>query len=192
MSGIPNVASRPRIVKRKSSTQDVSVRKAVKKEREQTRSIAPRTPILDAHRGITQAELEAKAFRYRQRNPRDEDFDKQWLASFSGKLSAEGEMIHDFRCYVVGCKQVNKRRDHMVVHIGSHLNQRNFKCERCPSSFVRKNELNRHERSHEAARPFSCSHCPATFRRQDLLARHEHNKHQPGKENARKKVKTCT
>ncbi|KAJ7781520.1 hypothetical protein B0H16DRAFT_1498674 [Mycena metata] len=126
MSGVPNVASRPRIVKRKCSTQDVSGRKTVKKE---TRSIAPATPILDAHRGITQAELEAKAFRYRQRNP-GEDLDKQWLASFSGKLSAEGEMIHDFRCYVVGCTQVNKRRDHMVVHIGSHLNQKNFKCDR--------------------------------------------------------------
>lgn len=117
-----NGAPRPRIVKRKSSAQDVSLKKA------QACSIIPGTPILDAHRGTTQAELEAKARRYKERNPELEEFDDRWLASFSGKLSEHGEMIEHFRCYVVGCTQMNKRRDHMIVHVGSHLDQRQFKC----------------------------------------------------------------
>ncbi|KAJ6516181.1 hypothetical protein C8R45DRAFT_810691 [Mycena sanguinolenta] len=189
-------SSRPRVPKRKALTQDVSPKKKKgKKDVEPERDIVVGTPILDAHRGITQAELEAKAARYQQRNPGVEDFDKRWLASFSGKLSAAGEMIEDFRCYVVGCTQVNKRRDHMAVHIGSHLDQRQYKCELCPKRYRRKNELKRHERSHDALRPFICLFCPAdkqsTFVRQDLLDRHLRSRHAPGKENdgPRKKIK---
>ncbi|KAJ7179377.1 hypothetical protein C8R46DRAFT_1345740 [Mycena filopes] len=189
MSGVPNVISRPRVVKRKSSTQDVAITKTGKKH---TRPISPDSPILDAHRGITQAELEARAYRYRQRNPGVEHIDQQWFASFSGQLSAAGEMIHGFRCYVVGCTQVNKRRDHIVTHVGSHLNERRFKCDQCPSRFVRKNELSRHERSHKLARPFACSHCRGTFKRQDLLTRHLKNVHDMKAHAARKKVKART
>ncbi|KAJ6510066.1 hypothetical protein C8R47DRAFT_1035182 [Mycena vitilis] len=179
------VAPRPRLPKRKSSTQDVSVKK-----KEPERAVDFGSPILNAHHGITQAELEAKASRYKQRNPEAEDYDKQWLASFSGKLSAMGEMVDHFRCYVDGCTQVNRRRDHMVAHIGSHLNQRQFKCDKCSSRFARNNELKRHQLSHDGSRPFTCTQCPATFKRQDLLARHLKNTHESGKENApRKKIK---
>ncbi|KAJ7667744.1 hypothetical protein DFH06DRAFT_1469658 [Mycena polygramma] len=178
------VAPRPRLPKRKSSTQDVSVKK-----KESERAVDFGSPILNAHHGITQAELEAKASRYQQRNPGVEDFDKQWLASFSGKLSAMGEMVDHFRCYVDGCTQVNRRRDHMVAHIGSHLNQRQFKCDKCSSRFARNNELKRHQLSHDGSRPFTCTQCPAAFKRQDLLARHLKNTHEswegecPPKEN---------
>jgi hypothetical protein len=188
--------SRPRIIKRKSSTQDVS--RTVNQEC--AHPIVPGTPILDAHRGIGQGELEVKARRYQQRNPRVEAFDKQWLASFSGKLSDKGEMIKDFRCYVVGCTQVNKRQDHMIVHVGSHLDQRPFKCDKwrvylshstttranllhSPAGFLRKNELKRHEQSHDLSRPFACPHCKASFKRQDLCVRHLKNKHHKEPEN---------
>ncbi|KAJ7117344.1 hypothetical protein C8R43DRAFT_1077710 [Mycena crocata] len=160
-------------------------------------SIIPGTPILNAHRGIAQADLEAKARRYQQRNPGVEDLDKQWLASFSGKLSDRGEMVEDFRCYVIGCTQVNKRRDHMIVHVGSHLAQRLFKCDRCPSRFMRKNELKRHEQSHDTSRPFVCHLCSnGKFGRKDLLTRHLKNTHKADsvddRENARPRKKAKT
>lgn len=86
------------------------------------------TPMLDAHRGISVEELHRKALRYQMRNP-GKEFDKSWLIAFAGKLSPEGALLDEFRCYVNGCKQRNKRKDHIVTHMGSHLGQRPFKCE---------------------------------------------------------------
>jgi hypothetical protein len=34
----------------------------------------------------------------------------------------------DYRCYISGCPQINKRRDHIIVHICSHVNERPFAC----------------------------------------------------------------
>ena len=85
------------------------------------------TPVFDAHRGIYLEDLEAKAERYRLRNP-GRTFDNNWLVSFAGKLSSQGELLNEFRCYVVGCTQTNKRRDHILIHIGGHLDQRPFEC----------------------------------------------------------------
>lgn len=85
------------------------------------------TPVFDAHRGIDIEELKAKAERYRLRN-QGREYDKRWLISFAGKLSVRGELVEEFRCYVAGCKQVNKRRDHILIHVGAHLDQRPFKC----------------------------------------------------------------
>jgi hypothetical protein len=85
------------------------------------------TPVLDAHRGIELEELKAKAERYRLRN-QGRDYDKRWLISFAGKLSMRGELIEEFRCYIAGCGQINKRRDHILIHVGAHLDQRPFKC----------------------------------------------------------------
>lgn len=85
------------------------------------------TPVFDAHRGIDLNDLKCKAARYRQRN-RGREYDNAWLVSFAGKLSAQGELLDDFRCYVLGCDQVNKRRDHILIHVGAHLDQRPFQC----------------------------------------------------------------
>lgn len=85
------------------------------------------TPVFDAHRGVDIDELRLKAERYRLRNP-GRIYDNNWLASFAGKLSDRGELINDYRCYVAGCTQVNKRRDHILIHIGSHLDQRPYAC----------------------------------------------------------------
>ncbi|KAF8211422.1 hypothetical protein K438DRAFT_1958535 [Mycena galopus ATCC 62051] len=185
--------SRPRAPKRKAPAQDGAAPKKKEKKDADPEQFVLMTPVLDAHRGITQAELEAKAARYRQHNPGVEEFDKRWLASFSGQLTAMGEMIDDFRCYVVGCTQVNKRRDHMVVHVGSHLDQRKFKCGQCPNRYRRNNELKRHERTHEGLRPFVCPFCPAsakgTFKRQDLLKRHIKTQHEKENVNPRNEIK---
>lgn len=85
------------------------------------------SPVFDAHKGVPLLELKAKAERYSLRNP-GKEYDKRWLILFAGKLSAQGELIADFRCYVAGCTQVNKRRDHILIHVGAHLDQRPFGC----------------------------------------------------------------
>ena len=93
------------------------------------------TPVLDAHRGVEIEELKAKAERYRLRN-QGRDYDKRWLISFAGKLSMKGELIDGFRCYITGCGQINKRRDHILIHVGAHLDQRPFKCHHWYASFI--------------------------------------------------------
>ena len=85
------------------------------------------TPVFDAHRGIDLDDLKLKAARYRLRNP-GREYDNTWLVSFAGKLSKQGKLLDDFRCYILGCDQVNKRRDHILIHVGGHLDQRPFKC----------------------------------------------------------------
>lgn len=85
------------------------------------------TPVFNAHRGIDLVDLKAKAERYRLRNL-GEEYDKMWLISFAGKLSSRGELMNEFRCYVNGCHQTNRRRDHILIHVGGHLDQRPFKC----------------------------------------------------------------
>jgi hypothetical protein len=85
------------------------------------------TPVFDAHRGIDLDDLKSKAARFRLRNP-GQEYHNTWLASFAGKLSKQGKLLDDFRCYILGCGQVNKRRDHILIHIGAHLDQRPFRC----------------------------------------------------------------
>ncbi|RXW21177.1 hypothetical protein EST38_g4693 [Candolleomyces aberdarensis] len=138
------------------------------------------SPVFDAHRGIHLEDLKARAERYRLRN-QGREYDKRWLLSFAGKLSNKGELLEEFRCYIAGCKQVNKRRDHILIHVGAHLDQRPFRCVHCDARFLRKNECKRHELSHTGIRPFTCNICqdPApTFVRQDLLRRHMKRSHQ--------------
>ncbi|KAK7061476.1 hypothetical protein R3P38DRAFT_2595987 [Favolaschia claudopus] len=174
-------------LKRKTTSSDTVPSKKQKKNHLPTsaRQVIFGTPILNAHHGITQEELKAKAARYQQRNPGAEDFDKDWLAAFTGKLTGTGATMQDFRCYIVGCTQVNKRRDHMIVHLGSHLDLRRFECTQCLRRYRRNNELRRHKRTHEDAQPFICSLCPgsAAFKRLDVLNRHLKTKHGVTKEN---------
>lgn len=85
------------------------------------------SPILNAHVGIELAELAFRAQRYRARHP-GQGIDRTWLMRFAGKLTNRGELIEDYRCYVVGCSQRNKRRDHIVIHVGAHVDQRAFSC----------------------------------------------------------------
>ncbi|KIK92477.1 hypothetical protein PAXRUDRAFT_829926 [Paxillus rubicundulus Ve08.2h10] len=89
--------------------------------------LAHSSPILNAHLGIELSELTFRAERFRTRNPGC-DIDRAWLSHFAGKLSERGELLSDFRCYVIGCDQRNKRRDHILVHVGAHIGQRPFAC----------------------------------------------------------------
>ncbi|KAF9008746.1 hypothetical protein BDQ17DRAFT_1348857 [Cyathus striatus] len=145
------------------------------------------TPVTNAHSGISLQDLRSRAERFRSRT-RD-----------VRKLSRSGRPLRDYRCYVIGCDQINKRKDHMITHIGGHLDQRLFQCSHCPSRFLRKNELKRHELGHTGLRPFACHMCclkRSTFVRRDLLLRHIKRMHKDeanatkGKSHAVKKVKT--
>jgi hypothetical protein len=85
------------------------------------------SPVLNAHVGITLAELAFRAQRYRTRHP-GQGIDRAWLMHFAGRLTDQGELIKDYRCYIVGCEQKNKRRDHILIHVGAHVDQRPFSC----------------------------------------------------------------
>ncbi|KAF9221915.1 hypothetical protein BS17DRAFT_784166 [Gyrodon lividus] len=139
--------------------------------------LAHSSPILNAHLGIELSELTFRAERFRIRNP-GRVIDRGWLSHFAGKLSERGELLGDFRCYVIGCDQRNKRRDHILVHVGAHIGQRPFACSVCPLRFLRKNECKRHEASHTGHRPYNCDICGQTFVRQDLVKRHVKRTHE--------------
>ncbi|KAI0650340.1 hypothetical protein C8Q79DRAFT_1083636 [Trametes meyenii] len=138
-------------------------------------TIPPMSPVLNAHAGIELDDLRQRAADYRTRHPNSE-LDRTFLQCFAGRLSTRGELLEEYRCYVVGCGQRNKRRDHILVHVGSHVEHRPWACQHCGMRFLRKNECKRHESSHEGRKPFSCSICAPTqernFVRQDLLRRH--------------------
>ncbi|GBE79645.1 hypothetical protein BKA93DRAFT_821348 [Sparassis latifolia] len=148
------------------------------------------SPVLNAHQGIELEDLRRRADEYRRENPGFE-LDKTWLQVYAGRLSQRGEFIEDYRCYVIGCAQRNKRRDHILVHVGSHVEHRPFHCGICGMRFLRKNECKRHEGSHAGNKPFSCPICAPvqekSFVRQDLLKRHMRITHgvQPAQKRAR-------
>ncbi|KZT12546.1 uncharacterized protein LAESUDRAFT_639211 [Laetiporus sulphureus 93-53] len=131
------------------------------------------SPVLNAHLGIELDDLRQRADGFRARNP-GRDIDKNWLQCFAGRLSSRGELIDDYRCYVNGCSQTNRRRDHILVHVGSHVEYRPFTCSHCGMRFLRKNECKRHESSHGGLKPYHCELCGQgrSFVRQDLLKRH--------------------
>ncbi|KAK9465694.1 hypothetical protein V1512DRAFT_265176 [Lipomyces arxii] len=52
-----------------------------------------------------------------------------------------------------------------------------YKCSFCARAFSRSEHKNRHERSHTKERPFKCDRCKSTFVRRDLLLRHVRTVH---------------
>ncbi len=89
--------------------------------------VSPDTPVYNMHEGISEYDLQRRANRYRRRYP-GRTLDRHWLLKYAGKLNKDGKAIEDYRCYILGCAQVNKRRDHIIVHICSHVNERPFAC----------------------------------------------------------------
>ena len=89
--------------------------------------VSPDTPVFNVHEGVSELDLQRRANRYRRRYP-GRSLDRHWLLKYAGKLNKDGKAIEDYRCYISGCAQVNKRRDHIIVHICSHANERPFAC----------------------------------------------------------------
>ncbi|KAI0068831.1 hypothetical protein BV25DRAFT_1833976 [Artomyces pyxidatus] len=139
---------------------------------------SPDTPIFDAHLGVDLRDLQHRANRYRRRYP-GAGIDRSWLLLYAGKTAKDGSSTENYRCYVSGCSQTNKRRDHMVVHVGSHVGERPFVCNYCKMRFLRRNECKRHEANHSGEKPYTCDRCSPVvkFGRQDLLTRHMRRMH---------------
>jgi hypothetical protein len=89
--------------------------------------VSPDTPVFNMHEGVSESDLQRRANRYRRRYP-GRSLDRHWLLKYAGKLNKDGKAMADYRCYISGCAQVNKRRDHIIVHICSHVNERPFAC----------------------------------------------------------------
>lgn len=87
----------------------------------------PLEPVLNAHLGVSLEDIRRRAADYRQRNGGAE-LDKSFLQCFAGRLTARGELMDEYRCYVSGCEQRNRRRDHILVHVGSHVEHRPWAC----------------------------------------------------------------
>ncbi|KAI0053033.1 hypothetical protein FA95DRAFT_1579714 [Auriscalpium vulgare] len=134
---------------------------------------SPDTPVFDPHLGVDLADLQRRAHRYRRHYP-GQEISRQWLLSYAGNVNRDGASTRTFRCYVSGCTQTNKRKDHIAVHVGSHVGERPFRCGHCDMAFLRRNECKRHEANHLGLKPYFCDRCTAEVRfgRQDLLTRH--------------------
>jgi hypothetical protein len=89
--------------------------------------VSPDTPMFNMHQGVSEHDLQRRANRYRRRYP-GRSLDRHWLSRYAGKLNKDGKATEEYRCYISGCAQVNKRRDHIIVHICSHVNERPFAC----------------------------------------------------------------
>lgn len=89
--------------------------------------VSPDTPMFNMHQGVSECDLQRRANRYRRRYP-GRSLDRHWLSRYAGKLNKDGKAIEEYRCYISGCAQLNKRRDHIIVHICSHVNERPFAC----------------------------------------------------------------
>lgn len=59
-----------------------------------------------------------------------------------------------FLCFFVWIEQ---------VHIRSHTNERNYKCDECNKAFTNSSDLNKHKRVHDPEQKIKCDHCTKTF-----------------------------
>ncbi|KAJ3096575.1 hypothetical protein HDU96_000721 [Phlyctochytrium bullatum] len=78
-------------------------------------------------------------------------------------------------CPHPGCPKTFARRSHLVSHIITHTDAKNYTCDACPAVFARCHDLQRHQRSKHAAgggKPFRCPHCLVAFARKDSLKKH--------------------
>ncbi|KAJ5916319.1 hypothetical protein N7504_000334 [Penicillium tannophilum] len=74
-------------------------------------------------------------------------------------------------CTFSGCHCRFGRKENIKSHVQTHLNDRQYVCDRCGKDFVRGHDLKRHLKTHSGKKPFACA-CGASFARQDALTRH--------------------
>lgn len=85
-----------------------------------------------------------------------------------------------FTCCVDGCGKEFTKKAKLDRHIASHTGDRQFKCEECDRSYLRKDHLTRHMISHqEDSKPFHCDVCGKRFSNRSHLARHMKRHQEP-------------
>lgn len=83
--------------------------------------------LTNAHEGVS-VEIVAQKTRFYIMTHPGERLSDELLFTFAGRLSAEGESIQGYRCYITGCEKTTKRKDHMGDHIRTHLGEKPFQC----------------------------------------------------------------
>ncbi|KAI8849897.1 hypothetical protein BC829DRAFT_361678 [Chytridium lagenaria] len=79
------------------------------------------------------------------------------------------------QCPHPGCLKTFNRRSHLVSHIVTHTDQKNFSCELCNAVFARCHDLQRHQRTKHIAgggKAFACGSCGLGFARKDSMKKH--------------------
>ncbi|KAJ3201485.1 hypothetical protein HDU67_001302 [Dinochytrium kinnereticum] len=79
------------------------------------------------------------------------------------------------KCTHPGCEKTFSRRSHLVSHIITHTDQKNYVCDACPAVFARCHDLQRHQRTKHVeggGKAFSCKACGIAFARKDSLKKH--------------------
>ncbi|XP_066939922.1 zinc finger protein 26-like isoform X5 [Macrobrachium rosenbergii] len=100
----------------------------------------------------------------------------------AGKLSYHMRRHHTDRntyknlCYI--CGKFYPYPSELRLHLRSHFNERPYKCNQCPKTFMKKGDLTYHSRSHTGERPHVCPHCDARFPRPNTLMNHIRQQHQ--------------
>lgn len=76
-----------------------------------------------------------------------------------------------FHCYLCAHKThvLHNLRNHMLIHT---LNEKLFKCDKCPLKFTRRGYLSKHKIIHNSVKPFVCHICQKRFRRASHLRNH--------------------
>lgn len=93
------------------------------------------------------------------------------IACYNGNLIAHVKEYHEhYECDL--CQKVYRTKNHLKLHMKTHINAREYKCPTCPCTFNFFSQLKRHERSHSAIAVWFCEICGVGFKNKPNLSHH--------------------
>lgn len=93
------------------------------------------------------------------------------IACYNDNLLAHLKEYHEyFECDL--CKKIYRTKNHMKLHMRTHINAREYQCSICPKAFNFFSQLKRHERSHSTTYVWYCEICGVGFKNKPNLAHH--------------------
>lgn len=93
------------------------------------------------------------------------------IACYNDNLLAHLKQYHEyFECDL--CKKIYRTKNHMKLHMRTHINAREYQCSICPKAFNFFSQLKRHERSHSTTYVWYCEICGVGFKNKPNLAHH--------------------
>lgn len=88
-----------------------------------------------------------------------------------GNLLAHLKEYHEhYQCDI--CNGLYRTKNHLKLHMITHINAREFKCSVCPKRFNFFSQVKRHERSHSATLVWYCEVCGQGFKTKPNLNHH--------------------